>query len=313
MNIDLEKYRTLINNNEFDAYSEEQWANAAPAVDKHTDSEMWNNIRQTITPDVHNRHTTRVLWLYRIAAAILLPVCIGLSVYLYHHRELLTGGRDSVCEVVVEHGQKSTLTLPDGTKVWLNSGTKFTYGSDYNIHNRQVKLEGEAYFEVAHNPSKPFVVNCSDLQVAALGTVFDVKAYPTDDIVSTALLDGCVEVYNRDNTVRLAPNQRLNYNKLSGDFSKVRIADSREVDFWRRNLLYFHAASLGEITKTLERMYGITVEFQSEELKNVFFSGTIRNNSLSNVFHVISLSYPLSYTIDKDLVTIRSTINSPIK
>ena len=78
----------------------------------------------------------------------------------------------------------------------------------------------------------------------------------------------------------------------------------REIDFWRRNMLYFRSATLESISKTLERTYGITIKFESKELKNITFSGSIRNNSLANVFHIISLTYPLSYKTNKDTVII---------
>ena len=99
------------------------------------------------------------------------------------------------------------------------------------------------------------------------------------------------------------------YHKSKQTFTKSVISDMREIDFWRNNMLIFNSSSLAEIATTLERMYGVKVVFDSEKLKNVLFSGTIRNSSLHNVFYIISLTYPLTYELEGDTVRIGSSIN----
>lgn len=288
----------------FETHCKEMWMQASEKTDKETEEEMWQNLRQK-TGDAQKQIRFGIpAAIYRIAATILLPVCIGLGAYTFRNNMTYKNLENEIVETVVDRGQKASLTLPDGTKVWLNSATKLTYSSNYNRKERTVQLEGEAYFEVAKNPEKKFTVSCNGLNIEALGTTFNVKGYPTDKTVSTSLLEGKVKVYNDKNSILLAPQQRLNYNKINKDFIQTEIKDTREIDFWRRNILYFRSASLEEIATTLERMYGITVVFETEELKKIPFSGSIRNNSLSNVFHVISLTYPLKYKLEKDTVNI---------
>jgi len=288
----------------FEAQCEEIWMQTSTETDKKTEQDIWAALQRKIKGKEEKRHFRINPALYRIAATILLPICLGLAIYAFHSNRIYKNMEAEVVETVVDRGQKASLTLPDGTKVWLNSATKLAYGGDYNRKERRVQLEGEAYFEVAKNPGKKFTVSCNGLNIEALGTTFNVKGYQADETVSTSLLEGSVKVYNDKNSVLLAPHQRLNYNKTNSSFTKTEIKDAREIDFWRRNILYFRSASLEEIAKTLERMYGITVLFETEELKKIPFSGSIRNNSLSNVFHVISLSYPLKYKLEKDTVTI---------
>ena len=123
-------------------------------------------------------------------------------------------------------------------------------------------------------------------------------------MVSTSLIEGSVRVSHQNQSVLLAPSEEASFDKTKLVFAKSKIEDSRQVDFWRRNILYFRSATLAEIAKTMERLYGVSVEFESDELKNISFSGSIRNNSLTNAFYIISLTYPLTYEIDRDVVKI---------
>lgn len=292
------------NHQEFDSFCEKVWGlNSTKQTDPNTRKEIWKNLNITIrNHDNKKRSFNLPDTLYRIAVGVLIPLCIGLFTYILIYR---TPKNTSVpFEAVVDYGQKANLTLPDGTKVWLNSGSKLKYDEAFNIKERTIYLDGEAYFEVAKNPKKKFTVSCNGLNVEAIGTVFNVKGYHSDTQVTASLINGSIKVYNKNKCTLLHPNEALEYSKIENLFSKSKITDIREIDFWRRNILFFRSATLEEISKTLERAYGITIRFKSEDLKQVTFSGSIRNNSLTNVFHIISLTYPLSYNIKRDTVTI---------
>ena len=162
---------------------------------------------------------------------------------------------------------------------------------------------------MAKNKEKRFIVCCNDLEIEALGTTFDVKGYRDDHSVTTLLAEGSVRVSNKTDATLLKPGEKVEYHKNKQTFTKSAISDMREIDFWRNNMLIFNSSSLAEIATTLERMYGVKVVFDSEKLKNVLFSGTIRNSSLHNVFYIISLTYPLTYELEGDTVRIGSSIN----
>ena len=170
-------------------------------------------------------------------------------------------------------------------------------------------MDGEAYFEVAKNKEKRLITFSNDLEIEALGTTFDVKGYCDDHSVTTLLAEGSVKVSNKTDVTLLKPGEKVEYHKSKQTFTKSVISDMREIDFWRNNMLIFNSSSLAEIATTLERMYGVKVVFDSEKLKNVLFSGTIRNSSLHNVFYIISLTYPLTYELEGDTVRIGSSIN----
>ena len=239
-------------------------------------------------------------------AAVILVIAGAGGIYVsrMYDKFLLTGNT-----ITVPAGQHIDVQLPDGTKVWLNASSRLTYPETFDRRERRVTLEGEAYFEVAKNKDKRFIVCCNDLEIEALGTTFDVKGYGDDLSVTTLLAEGSVRVSNKANTTLLKPGEKVEYHKNKQTFTKSPISDLREIDFWRNNMLIFNSSSLAEIATTLERMYGVKVVFDSEKLKNVLFSGTIRNSSLHNVFYIISLTYPLTYKLEGDTVKIGSSIN----
>ena len=265
--------------NEFNLLCEQMWKEAAVEIDKTVEEEMWNHLQRNLDePKILSPKKRR--WqpiIYKVVA--------------------------------VDYGQKANLTLPDGTKVWLNSATHLSYDAEYNKSDRKIYLDGEAYFEVAKNKDKRFIVCCNDLEIEALGTTFDVKGYCDDHSVTTLLAEGSVKVSNKTDVTLLKPGEKVEYHKSKQTFTKSVISDMREIDFWRNNMLIFNSSSLAEIATTLERMYGVKVVFDSEKLKNVLFSGTIRNSSLHNVFYIISLTYPLTYELEGDTVRIGSSIN----
>lgn len=285
----------------FDLHCKQRWSTSSDTVDRRTAQEMWDIISAKAGAGKKRFRIHPVL--YRIASLVLLPVCICMGMYV----SVLSKAEKDRCadtfEVLADKGQKASVILPDGTKAWINSGTRLSYNCNGN--GRNVELDGEAYFEVAKDAERKFTVSCHDLRVEALGTVFNVKGYYADETVSVALLEGKVKVFNTTNSAILSPDQSLSFNRRDNSFLRTEIKDSREVDFWRRNILYFRSATLAEIAKTLERMYGVTVDFKDEELRNVPFSGSIRNSSLNNVFHIISLTYPITYEIKNDVITIK--------
>ena len=257
-------------------------------------------LEKRLKPHIRCLFPTRMRILAAAAAVILLCLSVG-TVYLYMQPTSL--------QTVSTMAETRNVILPDGSSVLLNRHSSLSYPKRFKSDNREVQLTGEAYFEVAKNKDKRFIVCCNDLEIEALGTTFDVKGYGDDLSVTTLLAEGSVRVSNKTNTTLLKPGEKVEYHKNKQTFTKSPISDLREIDFWRNNMLIFNSASLAEIATTLERMYGVKVVFDSEKLKNVPFSGTIRNSSLHNVFYIISLTYPLTYKLEGDTVKIGSSIN----
>lgn len=229
-----------------------------------------------------------------VAAALLLTVHIG---WLIAQKQ-----KPETFSIVAERGQKSSITLPDGSRVWLNSASTISYTSDYNSKERNVILQGEAYFEVARNPEIPFIVHSQNLSVEALGTKFNVKAYVEDECIVTTLVEGRVRTTAGDKSQLLFPEQESSFDKRTGVMTKARVKDTAHMIPWMKNEILFRNSSLSEISALLERMYNVTVLFDDKDIGSYTYTGLVRNNSLQNVLELISATSPVDYRMSADTV-----------
>ena len=286
---------------------EQQVLASSSIIDDEVKLRMLRNIESEINLKAESNSiysTPRILsfqfkkWM-RVAAMLFLPLLTAAGMYFYMDK---AESSNAPLVIAVERGQKANITLPDGSKVWLNSQSKLTYSPNFNLKKRELQLNGEAYFEVAHNPDKPFIVHSNDIAVEALGTAFGVKAYNEDNLISSILMKGKVRVTTPDGESILMPNDRIMYDKTS--HKKVLSTVTNAIDFtgWIHNELHFENESLGEISKTLQRVYNVEIIYVSEKLRNQRYTGTLNNNSLESVLNIITLTSPISFEIDKQQV-----------
>ena len=186
-------------------------------------------------------------------------------------------------------GGQYNIVLADGTKVFLNAVSSIKYPTQFNGNQRVVELEGEAYFEVAKDRSKPFIVKSGNQAIEVLGTHFNVHAYDNEAVVKTTLLEGSVAVTHKNQKAILKPGQQSN---VSDNFNKIAI---REVDTeaaiaWKNGRFKFDNADLKTVMRQLERWYGIKVEYRGDVSQVTFNGGTFRNKNLSEVLKVLELS-----------------------
>jgi ferric-dicitrate binding protein FerR (iron transport regulator) len=186
-------------------------------------------------------------------------------------------------------GGQYNIVLADGTKVYLNTVSSIKYPTQFNGDRRVVELEGEAYFEVAKNKSKPFIVKSGDQEIEVLGTHFNVHAYNNESVVKTTLLEGSVAVTYKNQKAILKPGQQSN---VSESFSKiaVRNVDTEAAIAWKNGRFKFDNADLKSVMKQLERWYGIKVEYRGDVSDVRFNGGTFMNKNLSEVLKVLELS-----------------------
>jgi len=298
------------NSRELSEWMERQITESPNDMDKDIQIQMFNRIKTEIYKQENNRpkpssQAINFRYWLRIAAIILLPLLTATGVYLY-----MSGSATKAPLIVtVDRGQKASVTLPDGSKVWLNSLSSITYNPDYNKYKRELILNGEAYFEVAHNPQKPFIVNCNDLSVEALGTSFGVKAYDEDVVISSILMTGKIKVTTPDGIKILQPNERVMYDKLTRKAKQSSVTNAHDFTGWIHNELRFENESLGEIAKNIQRIYNVEIIFSSERIKKLRYTGTVGNNSLESVLNIISLTSPLSFKIEKNKVMLYENKN----
>lgn len=186
-------------------------------------------------------------------------------------------------------GGQYNIVLADGTKVYLNAVSSIKYPTQFNGDQRIVELDGEAYFEVAKNKNKPFIVKSGDQDIEVLGTHFNVHAYDNESVVKTTLLEGSVAVNYKNQKAILKPGQQSN---VSDKFNKITIkqVDTEAAIAWKNGRFKFDNADLKTVMRQLERWYGIKVEYRGDVPDVRFNGGTFMNKNLSEVLKVLELS-----------------------
>lgn len=186
-------------------------------------------------------------------------------------------------------GGQYNIVLADGTKVYLNAVSSIKYPTQFNGDKRLVELDGEAYFEVAKDKSKPFIVKSDNQSIEVLGTHFNVHAYANESVVKTTLLEGSVAVSFKNQKSILKPGQQSN---VSDNFTKIKIreVDTDEAIAWKNGRFKFDNADLKTVMRQLERWYGIKVEYRGDVSDVRFSGGTFMNKNLSEVLKVLELS-----------------------
>jgi ferric-dicitrate binding protein FerR (iron transport regulator) len=209
-------------------------------------------------------------------------------------------------ELSTAKGEQFQIVLADGTRVWLNSGTKLRFPQHFDGQgNRQVYLEGEAYFEVAHNAQKPFIVKSDDQQVEVLGTHFNINNYPEDSGMKTTLLEGSVRINKQ---TLLKPNQQA-VSSTSG----VRVYDVVAQDYidWKSGIFTFKNENIVAVMRKLARWYDVDVAFQSDEIFDRTFTGNIsRREYVSKVLYILEQSSDLKFTLQGRKITVGKNENN---
>ncbi len=234
-------------------------------------------------------------------------------------------------EVATLNGARSKILLPDGTNVWLNSGSKITYNRDLDTSSiREVYLSGEAFFDVVKNAKRPFVIHTAKMDVKVLGTRFNVKAYDDDQTTETSLIKGSVEVSLKNNPGRkylLKPNQKLVLSndlplKAAKGMATVALPEvatnlveikpltylqGTETDIessWTKNLLSFEDEAFIEVAKKMERWYDVSIEFKNKRWEDKFLNGSFEKESLEQALKALKYTTGFDYKIDHNKITI---------
>lgn len=286
---------------DFDEYCRSHWDKSQHTVSGQGDFPKIKAdiMRRIATEEDFIRRTKRrkmplFLKIAAVAASLVVAVLSGYFISEADHKI-------QVYEVLADRGQKSMVTLPDGSRIWLNSASKITYTSDFNSKNRNITLEGEAYFDVAKNNELPFVVSTDDMSVTALGTEFNVKSYEEDECVTATLVGGRIRTEAGGLEVILDPWEEVVLDKNSGKLVKTNVSNRRDSVPWRKNVILFEGETLDQVAVMLERMYNVEV-IVDEGIGEYGYTGLISNNSLTNVLDLISGTSPVDYTLTGNLV-----------
>ncbi|WP_372774767.1 FecR family protein [Mangrovibacterium sp.] len=241
-------------------------------------------------------------WLTQAAAILLIPV-LGILFYTLSERKTelaqYAGMTVDSLEIVAPVGSRTIVQLSDGSVVHLNSGSKLKYPQFFTSKTRDVKLTGEGYFEVAHNPEKPFIVHAGELNIKALGTEFNVLAYPDTEVFETTLINGKVVLEqgvgnNKTKTISaMEPGQHVQYNirtdEVSSSFENV-----EKFIAWRDGKLMFIDTPIGEVAEKLSRMFNVDI-LVDKDIEDYIYTVTFLDEPLFQILDLMAIATPIDY------------------
>lgn len=211
----------------------------------------------------------------------------------------------SITTIACAFGDKSSIVLPDNSRVWLNSGSKLTFSSDFK-NGRKVSLEGEAFFSVSKDKSNPFRVKTTDIEIEVLGTEFNVKAYAEENSVSTTLVEGSVKISSKYQHTLMKPDQKLVFDKGSKKMMIQELSDTAPDTEWKDGRLVFRNESLAELVPKLERWFDVDIIFSDEQVRSRRFTGVLERESILEVVSYFDLSNLVVCTIKGNKIIIKS-------
>lgn len=204
-------------------------------------------------------------------------------------------------KIETPYGGKYQINLPDGSKVWLNSASTLRFPALFSGNTREVELNGEAYFDVAKNPNKPFKVITKDQIVEVLGTQFNINSYSDEETFKTTLIEGSVKIIYKDRVVLLSPGQQFQPNMKS---SKVIEADTEEVTAWKNGYFLFKDEDIRSIMRKISRWYNVEVNY-SGNIPDVGFGGNIsRSKDINEVLNVLQLTNAVHFKVEERRITV---------
>ncbi|WP_298714601.1 FecR domain-containing protein [Chitinophaga sp.] len=219
-------------------------------------------------------------------------------------------------KINTERGAKTTVHLPDGSVVTLNSGSRLSYSKDFGVKNREIKLEGEAYFDVVKNPNMPMLVSAGSVEVKVLGTTFNVKAYPEDSVVEASLFTGAIQLMSEkdpERVILLRPREKVTINRqhnlaaapveAKGETVSLKQMLFNQADSsfdetaWMQNKLVFKAARFRDVANELQRKFNTDIQFNDAKYQDIRITGTFAEENIQEIIQALQETIPFEYTI----------------
>jgi len=298
------------------------WLTPMPPVPETSPHKnVWYRIQKSVFAGETRPGRLISLKRYAVAASILLLSLSTAWYYLNARQKGLAAkaATPTMNQIATQPGSKTRVELPDGTQVWLNSNSQITYGNrSFGTDEREVTLSGEAYFDVAKNEKIPFIIHTTDITIKVLGTAFNVRAYPKERTVETALIRGMVSITTRqdpERTILLKPAEKLivpvepapEESRLAqagapaqaaSPYSIVKMKHDTAVEaIWIKNKLEFDNQPLEELAPKMEIWYNIKIHFADETIRKRRFSVVIEKETLLQTLAAMRLSGHLEYQL----------------
>jgi len=257
-----------------------------------------NKAFQKVSLKLFGKDKSIVITLIRkIAAVLFLPLLIA-SAWFYLVQEKKSEIMSSVYQQTESPaGMRSSMVLPDGSMVWLNSGSRIRYPV-YPGSTREVYIEGEVYFEVAKDPERPFIVHAGELNIEVTGTIFNCQSYPEDQVINTVLVEGTVKISqeNGGRPILMEAGELVGFIKSEGKMTRS-MTDPEKHIAWKSGKLMFRDDPMDVVIARLERWYNIDIQVVDKEIEHYAYTATFENETLDQVLRFLELSAPISYSV----------------
>lgn len=280
---------------QLDSDLEQLWLEYSDTSMNHSKAfaEVQKNLKLLLNPTVKKVTFIKTC---RTVAAVLFPLLVLVASYLYIDREAIRTSIEREYVVSAGKGERASVTLPDGTKVYLNSESTLSYSASFDLDHRNVSLIGEAYFEVTRNIETPFMVSVSEIEVKVLGTTFNIYAYPEEEWIETSLVEGEVVVNFlkiADKQIVLSPNEKVSYNKKTNEVEWLK-TDLQIETAWKKGDLIFRSETLLNVLKRIELFYGTKIELEGIYPLHLF-TGSFHENEVNTVLENLQQHYKFTY------------------
>jgi ferric-dicitrate binding protein FerR (iron transport regulator) len=282
---------------------EQLWDKFDCRRDSLPDKRELDAIRNGIQKAIGVRNVKSIVYrVLKVAAMLLIPLLLGVSVYLYQDRKQMSEVGMNEVVVHVAKGQKAMVTLPDGSTAYLNSESALRYRQNYGYENRKVHLEGEAFFEVKKDSTRKFTVHTEYLNMEVLGTSFNVYAYETEDRIEMALVSGAVKVETHvtpAKAIYAKPNEKVVYDKTTGQL-RLKKTNTRFDTAWTRGELIFRSEPFCSVVSKIEHRFGVKIHVEGNELDDDRFTGYFDSDRITDMLDYLKIHYKFNYKIKGD-------------
>lgn len=271
--------------------------------------ELYENIlKESASIKIPRKKNLKFDYQYGIAASISLLLLAWFITTNWKNEVFQNQEPITLITKTVSNGQKMTVRLPDGTSIKLNSNSKITYPQEFTNISRNVKLEGEAFFDVAKDPSRPFTIMSGEIQTKVIGTSFNIRAFPKSKDIRVAVSTGKVSVnsynqYGEKSELILLPDDMAVYSNQSKSLQKTSFNRLAELS-WKDGILHLEGKNIHEITLELSKWFGVSFVMNKEIDAAKDYTGTFDNKSLQEVMEGISFVFDFEFIIKNKTVTI---------
>lgn len=266
----------------------------------------WNSIQKKILNTMQSEieKKNRMLGFLRYAAVLLALVLVPSLIFIFSG----TGSKTQLVytTIAADYGQISKAILPDGSEVWINSGSTIKYNNQFSATNRDIELVGEAFLKVKKNKNLPLFVNCSGLSVKVLGTEFCVSAYPEEPNIHVVLEKGKVELTSASNArfrQEMNPGELAYFNKEKNELA-IRRVNTNLYTSWKDGTINIYNLPLSELVVKLEKRYNQKFEVD-DEIKNLPYTFTIKNENLSYILGLMERITPVDVVQKENSIALK--------